>query len=220
MRGPYVVVHVSGTGKVCAVVVGPLHVAAVPAVVVARGGIGNEPIPLRRDERRVLGPVPDLLGRFDISVVAGEPAQPRGELEESAVGDGVAQRVAGLPGVDLPGDATIALVCVPAADLHGEDGAGQGSPRRLALDLWETSLGGGDGSETPEHLVIVTLDEFSWVWSAYEIVLRDIEIFSPAIDCSWSQSSCSSRRPETSGRARQHHCAYRSQTHARIASWS
>lgn len=71
------------------------------------------------DESDARGPVVDFVGPVGVGLVAGEPGQPRGDLEEAAVGNAVLVVPAGGGGGVLPFETTAASVggVVPAGDV-------------------------------------------------------------------------------------------------------
>lgn len=86
------------------------------------------------------------------------PREPRGQLEEAAVRDGVFIAVPVVEGVDLPAQAAAAGVGVPAQRLRVEHGLREREPVRCARRrVWEVLLGRGDHCEAPETLVVVAL---------------------------------------------------------------
>jgi hypothetical protein len=120
------------------------------------GAVGN--VPGRGVEQRRRGaPVPDLRGPVGISPVVRVARQAGGQLEETPVGDGVLHVIATLVGPDLPAQPAIAVGRVPARDLGVEDRLSEGQPGWFAIDFGIVELGGGDGGETPEDLVIISL---------------------------------------------------------------
>lgn len=160
-EGAHEVIHVRRAREVRAGVIRPLHpidgsavLARVRAVKVALvGGRQSEAVgPLVRAHR------PPRIRR-----VARVAREPRGQLEEAAVGDGVLVAVPVVEGVDLPAQAAAAARGVPAQRLRVEDGLRERQPVRFAARrVWEVLLGCGNHAEAPETLVVVALGCVSW----------------------------------------------------------
>lgn len=81
----YIVVHVSGTEKEHAVVVGKLSFVYVSAVSTDMSTIVDVVVSIHEPD--TCNPVPSLLGPVGVGLVVGVASQPCTEIEEAAVGN-------------------------------------------------------------------------------------------------------------------------------------
>lgn len=110
------------------------------------------------DEASVLLPAVDLGGPVRVRGVLGLQIQPSSEIEEDAVGSRVLVVVAGVKGEDLPSKTAVAVLGVPSLHKVVEDVHSEILPLRLILGrARESALGGGNGGQGPDALIIVAL---------------------------------------------------------------
>lgn len=157
--------HIHSPHQVGAVVVSPLFIAQGLAIILELRGITHIPRFII-DQGRRARPIPGLLCPLGVGVVVGVPGQACSQLEESPVGNGVLHRITRLIREQLPAQSTATGAIIPPVGLRIEDTLRQGEPRVVALDVGEFPLGGAHRSETPEGLVIVTLDVSDRSWLA------------------------------------------------------
>ena len=151
-----VIVHICSAHKHGAGVVRPLNFGRHGTVSRHLGAVVDVVVFIH--EHRIGHPVPSLLGPFGVRSVVGIPRQARCELEESTVGYTVFVVVTIVGQVDLPSQTSATFGCIPAGGLLIENGLSEAEPRGL-LRRWIRiiQLSGGQGGESPECLIIVTL---------------------------------------------------------------
>ncbi|KUI59387.1 hypothetical protein VP1G_11117 [Cytospora mali] len=144
-----VIVHDGAAVQPDARVVRPLHLVDARAVGARRVPGAVVDVPRVRDEPHALHPVVDLGRPVRVRLVARVARQPRPDVEEAAVRDGVLVRVAVVEGEDLPPQSAAAILLVPACCVLVEDGLGQGEPLdavgACVVGVEEVHLGGGHG---------------------------------------------------------------------------
>ena len=154
----YPAVHVGGAVQVHAGVVGPLQWVQVGAVVRLVGAINEKPV--LGDVAHAVGPVPGLLRPLGVGRVPGVHGETSAEVEEAAVCDCVLVLEAAVHAEDLPVQAAVAVLLVPARHLRVHDALRERQPAGLVVGrVVEVALGGDHGREAPEGLVVVAQTE-------------------------------------------------------------
>ena len=98
------------------------------------------------------------LGRpLSISLVASVSIQASGNIEETALRNGVLVVVAVVEWEDLPSQTTATSLVVPSACLTVEDCLCESEPTGLVIwRVWVADFGGCHGGHAPEGLIVVT----------------------------------------------------------------
>lgn len=165
--------HVRGTADIGSIVVGPLEITVIRALRAASGGIGNVPV-LLLEQRCGSTPVPNALSPFGVSLVSGVKSKAGRQLEQSSVRNSVLSQITILVRPDLPAHATVAAAGIPSRVLGVEHTLSERDPGWLSVELGVIELGSGNGSQSPEYLIVVS--EILTVIAGEEVVVAFLPV--------------------------------------------